>query len=243
MKRVLSLLFLLCLYSPAWGAPTFDAQSESTMFDAISFSWTHAVGVGCANSIVHVAVSHYDANNATLASVTVGGVAATQISTIAGGSGAERITTFRRVGAGTGNKTVEATFTGANSIAIGTARSYCDVDQTTPLGTAATDSSDGTVPAPTVNVTSATGELVIDSTLVLSTPSTATVGAGQTQRSNLTDFADSNFRQVESDEAGAAPNVTMSWGLEAAHPWLTIGVSLKPVGAAAAPRQRVVVVE
>jgi hypothetical protein len=230
MKRfILALLFWLCLAGPSWGAPTFDAQSQETMFDATSFSWTHTIGGACTNNIVVVAVAHYDANATTLMGVTVNGAAAAQIATIAPGGGSERLTTFEKEGASSG--TVEVIFSGSNGFGIGTARSYCGVDQTTPLGTAVTNSSEDSTTV-TVNVSSAASEMVIDAALVIGLPVTATVGAGQTQRSNLTDLNGDFFRLVESDEAGAA-SVTMSWGLDAGHGWLTIGVPLKEASAGA----------
>jgi hypothetical protein len=237
MKRfLLSLLTWLCLSTSAWAVPTFDVQSSATVFDALSFSWTHTIGGACSSNIVIVSIGFSNETVSTLSGVTVNGAAATQIDTISStGSGEETLTTFYKVGATSG--LVEATFTGSNVFGIGTARSYCTVHQGTPLGTPAKDNNDGTIPAPTVNVVSAAGELVIDSTLIISLPTTATAGSGQTERSNLTDLTEAIFRMVESDEAGAA-SVTMNWTLEAAHAWLTIGVSLKPAAASATTTRR-----
>lgn len=237
MKRLV-VLFWLCLPGISWGAITFDAQSESTMFDAISFSWTHAVGAGCTNNIVIVSISHYNANFTTLTDVTIGGVSAgVSVATL---GGAETLTMFRRVGAGTGNKTIQVNFSGANAIAIGTARSYCG-GQALALGTPVTNSSDNAFTV-TVDVPSAPGELVIDSALILmEVADTATEGAGQTLRSSLMDLTQSNFRLVESDEAGAAPNVTMSWSLSINRSYYTIGAPLRETGTTS--RRRIIVIQ
>jgi hypothetical protein len=233
VKRFLTLLIWFHLSGVAWGAITFDAQEDSTMFDALSFSWTHTIGV-CSNNIVIVTIAHYDATGTTLSGVTVNGAAMSEITSLT--LGVDELTIFYKTGASTG--LVEATFTGSNGFAVGSSRSYCGVSQATPLGTAATGNDTGTTI--TVDVTSAVNEWVIDAALAISLPVTATVGAGQTERTNVTDLTESEFRLVESDQAGAA-SVTMSWTLGDSHTYLTIGVPLKPATAAVGGRRTIVI--
>lgn len=238
---LLTLIIWLGPLGHLWAAPpVFDAQSNETMFDATSMGWDLVVGGGCANNIVIVSVGHYNATATTLTGVTVGGSAATQIATQADteSSSENRLTTFYRKGVGTGTKAIAVTFSGNNGVAVGSARSYCDVDQTTPLGTAASNHTNSSTA--TVDVTSTTGELVVDSSLIISLPTTATVGGGQTQQANFTDLTEANFRLVESDEAGANPT-TMSWSLSEARYFISIGVPLKPVSAASGSRRVIIV--
>ena len=133
--------------------------------------------------------------------------------------------------------------TGANNVVItaaatqgsiaGGAESVNGADQTTGWGTAATAEADNST-APTVTVTSATGELVVDNVAGgdLISQQTATAGAGQTERWDSTGV-DSNGFAIGSTEAGAA-SVVMSWTLNNAIDWASVGVSIKAAAAAAA---------
>ncbi len=100
---------------------------------------------------------------------------------------------------------------------------YTGVDQSTPLGTWAEASGSGSSPqTATVNISSASGEVVVD--VVRSDAAGATAGSGQTERNN-------QIAMGISDEAGAS-TTTMSWDLTRAQPieWVIGGISLKPVG-------------
>jgi hypothetical protein len=99
---------------------------------------------------------------------------------------------------------------------------FTAVDQTTPLGIFATDNNAGT-PA-TVNVSSATGELVFDTLAVNGSGANPAVGGGQTQRWNL---LNGGVWGAGSTEPGAA-SVTMSWTL-VSNEWVIGAVPIKPV--------------
>jgi hypothetical protein len=103
------------------------------------------------------------------------------------------------------------------------ASSYSGVNLVTPHGTTATNT--GTTTGPTVDVSSASGELVVDAVGVRDTTLTA---CGQTQRGNVNDGGP-NIAQGVAEAAGAG-SVTMSWTAGAATAWGIIGVSLKGAG-------------
>lgn len=94
----------------------------------------------------------------------------------------------------------------------------------------------GTTGAPTVNVSSAVGDLVIDCVTARNSNVDIAVGAGQTiaaavaQTTNAT--AANNVEGASSREAGAA-SVTMSWTVGATPPsWTIVGASFNPVATA-----------
>lgn len=224
--------------------PAFDAQSQASTFDATVLGWDHTVQGGCANNILYIAFGFYNANFTTLTSVTVEGSASgvEEVDTLVTGVGQERLYTYMKAGVGTGVKAIEIEVSGNNATLIGSARSYCDVDQTTPLGTPATNIDDDSFTV-SVDVPSATGELAIDSALVVSLPTTVSVGADQAERTNYADQPFENiFRLVESEQAGGA-SVPMTWDLDPNRSYLSIGVSLKAVSEAGATKGRVVVIE
>jgi len=100
---------------------------------------------------------------------------------------------------------------------------FTGVDQTTPLGTYAGNT--GNSNEASVNVSSASGELVFDTIFVYS-GSAATVGALQTQRWNETQ---NDAVGTGSTEPGAA-TVTMSWDFSGYDTWGICAVPIKPSG-------------
>ncbi|MFQ5918475.1 MAG: hypothetical protein ACE5I4_00345, partial [Thermoplasmata archaeon] len=121
----------------------------------------------------------------------------------------------------TGTNSVVITHSGANDV-VGGATSWTGVDQSTPFGPTAT--ADGTASPATVDVTSASNEVVLD-VVAVRNAATMTVGAGQTQRWNLgVGVMDGGG----SSEAGAA-TVAMSWTLTGTFEWAIGGASLRPV--------------
>ena len=119
--------------------------------------------------------------------------------------------------------------------------SYTDVDQTTPHGTQATNTGT-TDKLPTVDVTSAVGELVTDVCWHVNQAGDTTgitAGAGQTSRVEIDQVGGSSFESlIMSEEAGAA-TVTMSHTIAATASgvdWGILGIPLKPAGAVANTR-------
>jgi len=112
---------------------------------------------------------------------------------------------------------------GANADIALIATSWQDVHQTTPVSNSASNSGNSTNPS--VVVPSAAGELVLDAVNSDSDGSDPTVGAGQSEIADVDVTAD--FRFFASEQAGAAPNVTMDWTTVSA-PWASCGISLQP---------------
>ncbi|MFO0941658.1 MAG: LamG-like jellyroll fold domain-containing protein, partial [Pirellulales bacterium] len=120
--------------------------------------------------------------------------------------------------AGTANITVTL---GATTAIKAGAIAYDGVNQSASTGTYA--SASGTSTTASVNVTSATGDLVIDVTNWETNPSGYTIGAGQTQSWTVTN---ATSRAVSTTEAGAA-SVTMSSTVSASNQWEIGAVSIQ----------------
>jgi hypothetical protein len=205
-------------------AATYTATSVPIAFDAASFAsanatgltWAHTVGAAGANRILIVGIG-FDPRGATVTGVTYGGQPLTLIGGVSATS--SRVELWRIVAPLTGTNNVVVTGTGAKEKIAG-ATSWTGVHQTTPLGTAAFAT--GTSITPTVNVTSATGDVVVDTVMAVDTAS-LTVGAGQTQRWNV---ALGDYMGGGSSEPGAA-TTTMSWTLSGSFTWSIGAVPLK----------------
>lgn len=204
-------------------AAAHDATSSAEGVGVSSLTWSHTC-TGADRCLV-VGVSLYD-SAVVVSSVTYAGVAMTSV-----GSASRlnaKMHLWRLIAPATGANNIIVTLDAANDV-VGGAESATGVDQTTPLGTFA--SATGSSTAPTVDVSAAADDLVVD-TLGADSGATATVGAGQTQRWNRSGAPIPIG--AGSTEPGAA-TVTMSWTLSAAGAWAIGCAALKAAAAAAPP--------
>jgi hypothetical protein len=175
------------------------------------------------NRLMLVGISgSYSSGSPVISGVTYNGVALSLV-----GSEAEsnfKIWIYKLVAPATGTHDVVVSFsTLPDQGCVVGVETFTGVDQTTPLGTFASASAN-TGDTPTVDVSSATGELVFD-TLWSYSGYTATVGAGQTQQWNTT--CAPYTRGSGSTEAGAS-TVTMSWTISNSYHWAIGAVPIKP---------------
>jgi len=127
----------------------------------------------------------------------------------------------------TGTKSIKITY-GASVVCTSGSSSYSGVDQTTPFNAASPQGATNTTGTITVAVTSATGELVVDSVFdpEFSVADTLVPSGSQTTIYNITNGG--NNAGGASDQPGAA-SVTMSWtGVTGSGDWDTVGVSMVP---------------
>ena len=166
-------------------------------------------------------------NTGDITGVTFNGVAMTELQQL--NKAASTMTTwlFGLAGPTTGNVVITGDTSLAAEVVVST---YTGVAQTGSTGTIATATGDSDTPS--VAVTSATDELVVD-VVGWNAGGDGTAGAGQTKRSEGVAGNGISMDLATSDEAGAT-TTTMSWTIPAGGGWLTIGVPLKPVAAATA---------
>mgnify|MGYP000884944936 FL=1 len=229
-------LFACLLVAPnVWAAISWDANSNSgAVTNSQNPSHSHTRGAVCANPVAVIRVTSQDSTPGTLSSVTYGGSGATILSGTTHKRADPSGTTVSRSiwiykNPPSGPSTVQANFSEVMNTSIISVSTYCGVDQTTTVGTAA--EAENASGAASVTVSSASGELVVD-VVVVDTGSDAslTVDASQTERANVNSA--SNHRHGGSEEAGAA-SVVMSWALGGTRYWGSTGVALKPATATA----------
>jgi hypothetical protein len=152
-----------------------DTTSDSGAQASVStFSWTHIVGNGLANSILIVAVGASDAanaNNTNVSSVTYGGVALTRgphITESGAGNGAE---IWYLIAPAAGSASIQVTLVGSCATSHAAGVSLSGVNQTTP-----TDGSNTTNAGQSLSIaTTVDGDWIFDA---------AAVGTGNTGRIN-----------------------------------------------------------
>jgi len=215
--------------------PVFSAASEGNTGSTAVGSLTvpHTVGAAGTNRILVVGVNIFSDSPPlpTVSTMTYAGQSMTFLAAQEDGVAPSRIRTEMWY--------IKAPATGANSIAItfsasvravAGGMSYTNVHQTTPFGTPAT--AGGLSDAPSVTVSSAAGELVVDTVGRRQSSSgtqTLTAGGGQTERYNDKSGTnnDNNVLGAGSEEAGAA-SVTMSWTANSDWKWAIVAAPLKP---------------
>jgi hypothetical protein len=109
--------------------------------------------------------------------------------------------------------------------------SYTGVDQTTPHGTQASATGSATDPTATVDVTSASGELVVDVAAgqAFLGGIGMTAGASQVARVEIDDVGAAGVECFGMSEEAGAATVTMSWAMVGTTmDWGIIGIPLKP---------------
>ena len=160
-------------------------------------------------AVVHVHTYHSATHSVT--GITWGGVAMTKLAHIGGAAFQKRCEIWYLVAPADGTATVTVTYAGVSYLTAVTAAFYTGVHQSAPWGTAV--GAVGNAAAPSVVVSSATDELVIDSVVYDLNPvnGTASEGPGQTARWEHSPGSQS-IRNRGSTEPGAA-SVTMSWTL------------------------------
>ena len=210
----------------------FDAASTAQFDGVSSFSFTHTPVGTPTTATVEVGIRSDGITDFTVLSMTYGGVAMAFVRrdfTNLVQSSEVWLINNPLAGARTVAVTLSAAAEGASiaTTATGTATSGQPANHAGATG-------DST--APTVNVTSATGRLVLGfvQSERTNTDAQITPGAGQTQRASVSGPTLDRPRMELTDEAGAA-TVTTSWTLASAQGWAAQGVDLsEPVAAAEA---------
>ena len=200
------------------------ATSPGITVDAVStkvantgpITQAHTTGTE-SNRLMLVGISQ---KNKLVTSVTYGGTPLTLVGENITNTSA-RISIYRLINPPSGTANVVVNFSAnPDKGAVVSITTFNNVDQTTPLGTFA--SAQGNSSSQTVNVSSATGELVYD--VVAKRSQSLTVGAGQTQRWNL--YSGWEMYGGGSTEPGAA-TTTMSWTAGSEN-WAIGAVPIKP---------------
>ena len=208
-------------------AIAFDAvtRGEGSSVSSISFSHTTtgsdtvAIGLVAYRKNVNTFVDAVEYNSVAFTAVPSGGT---------NNGGVFYIAAYYLVAPTTGANTFEVTFGGNAPTDAGVAiLTFTGVDQSVPLGTA--NVADGDSTTPSVVVSSATDDLVVDG-LCIEHAGTLSVGGGQTSRFN--EIAAAGFIKHSASTEPGATSVTMSWSDTIGGNWALVGVPLKPLAAA-----------
>lgn len=223
-----SALWALVEYIPSVGIQ-FDAASNSGYQAASSsYSWSHTCTGSDRYLVVGVAMLSLAQ---TVSSITYNSVNLTLLGTKSSISGAARVELWGLVAPATGSNTIAVTLSGSIASAAD-ATSLTGVHQTSPTeGFNSAQATNVGAADATVDVTTvADNDWAID---IVATDDTAiTVGAGQTQRGNVTGVGGSGAMSTEGPKTPAG-TVTMSWtDVGALATWAIGAIGIRPTAAA-----------
>lgn len=242
MKILASSLLLVCLAARAdlddlefleklkapsggGGAVTFVVASTPTRATGSQTTATNSITIGSTMSggYIVLGMGWYRQDDSPVSGVTFNGSAMTFLAITNDVSNAGAIMYGRAVGSlAAGTYEAIVTFGGVAALEWSLGLTAVNgANQSSQSGTPAMMTSGGTT-TPSVNVTSAVNELVIDT---LMTYNGATHTGDQTE--NWDAGASANTTSASSREAGAA-SVTMSWVLSGSQPATLIGFPIKP---------------
>jgi hypothetical protein len=211
-------------------AIAFDAANSASGSSISSLTYALTVGAAGANRFLFVGVSNDSGTLATVSTVTYAAAGLTQKWSFTFSSAGlnYRNSGYFMVAPATGGNNVVVTLSDADAELSSGAMAFTGVDQTTPLATQATAT--GTASPATVDVSSATDDVVVDN--VCTGFSSMVVGANQTSRWEQESIGRGTAGSG-STEAGAG-TVTMSWTLTAGfdNGWTIGAVPIKMSGAA-----------
>lgn len=197
--------FTITWHSPITAEPEAPVAAlhdgEANLTGRLPSSSTHTLSGKTTAGANRLGVLRFMSSHAPTSAPTWGGNAMTLVGTVP--RGAQTIRAYRIVDPPTTSSDIEIVLAGPVQIPY-IVSSYNGVDQTTPIGDV--QSAEGTGTTPTVDVSSAADNLVLDAMDVANVISS--VGAGQT--AEFLDTVGSVDRFGGSREAGAS-TVTMSW--------------------------------
>lgn len=207
---------------PAVSAGTVThVSSSSATGSGTSLEWSHTVASGTQRALI-VGISVYDSSLAYNAWTVHFGTQEMSLVKFQKNGDTLSTTMWVLVNPTVQTANIVATFAASVDGIVGGASNYTGVYQSEPLRNAT--SSIGSDTAPTVTVTSATNDVVVDN-LASAGAETTTEGASQTARWDTA--SGSTVTGSGSEEAGAA-SVVMSWTLGASQDWATCAASLRP---------------
>ena len=220
-------------------ALTIDGSSASgSVLSAASLTFAKTIAGSQRSLVVPVALT-WTTTSKNFTGVTCDGVAMTELLNVNFNSAQARVAIFGLVAPNTGTHDVVVSASASTNAIYGGAISFNGADQSAGAAAFGTpNNATGTSFSPSVNISSQSGEYVID--ILCGNDVSGTPGAGQTEIFDI--FQDIGMGGASFEVGGAT--VTMSWTLDSniAVPWVIAGISVKAAAGASgqAPRSMVV---
>lgn len=203
----------------------FDDVSSGEAGGVTELTFTSHTVAG-SNRFLVVSVQWSDTTNTrTVSTVTFGATSLTRLGGAANGTTGSDIWYVNNPAAE--SRTITVTMSQTTDRITAGAISFTNVNQTTQLGSIATNT--GSDDTPTVNTTTVTGDMVVDSAC-MAADTTQTAGASQTERYEQRGAGGGqNQTGAGSTEVATGTTTTMDWTFGSSAAWATCAVALKPI--------------
>lgn len=237
IKHVALLISAILCASPAWSAITLDNAASFGDGTAAANPQSSSVTIAADANLAIVCLAERDTNSsnftASTASVTVGGVAATQLTAVQTSDNLIRSVLFYKLAPATGSVTVQATpDTGSDLMAVGVL-TFKGVAQSGTFNTAATNSSTGSANADVDGLASSVGELAVLCGATRLSTTTASPDATTPVSTEQLDYVTTGgaifVRMFSYTEDGASSSINMRVDLAGSDRWAAAAVSLRPL--------------
>lgn len=199
-------------------------DSSSTLTNGTTLSWSHAVGNG-SKRLLMVGVTVNSKNVYSITSATYAGQDLTLVGSRDDGANKVQVYLYQLLAPPVGTNNVSFTISAANRMAGG-AVSFNGVSQADPLGTFASGGGSGSTAS--VNVFSATNEVVFDIMGSTGDATSITTGPNQVLRWNRNTGTSSSDAIGGSSTKTGSNTVAMTWAMGGNKAWAIGAVPLRP---------------
>lgn len=224
--RVLGLLALIWLSIGGEGGAAIvkESQAQGRCDACTSLSVNHTVGSG-SDRLVTIDLQWFSGASSTIATVTVGGVSATNVGHASGSCAGYYcgVSSWRFVAPPSGLVAIAVTASAIANINL-ISTSYEGVDQAIPIGTAQTTS--GTSSAPSLTFSSTSSDVIAGTIAITHTGLTLSPANGATQIA--ADFDTDGFIRGASSYMAGQPSVTYGWTYPTSQAFAMIAFPILP---------------
>jgi hypothetical protein len=225
------MVVLLCLWWVAgvWAQPAVGTGCSSALHTVLQASFSCTASGN--DRLVLIGVSLYPGTD-TVTAIAYGAGTPTQVTQVTHSSSGVRLELYRLIAPETGAQTVQVDYSGYQDTSVAVVP-LTGAHQTTPLSASAT--AQGTSTTPSVNISSAATQRVVDfSVMFFVGVFPWTPGGGQTE---ILDFGDDNVGQssTATSKLGAGTTTMTETFSSTGSDWLQWATSVAPAAAPATP--------
>ncbi len=214
--------------SSSYNTITYDSENSIALTSpASSMSWQHTTGNGNSRLlIVTVDIFNSGGSPKTISSITYGGVALTQSTTVQYTTNPQILSyLYYLVNPSSGSKTIAVSFSGTTT-AIGGSITYANVDQTNPLQTASVNKGSSQSQSATLTASGTNNKILFGHMSAYRTSNDYTVTDQQTTRWSTT--GGSYFKGYGSEKTVTSGSVSMTWSTSKTASWTAIAAVVQP---------------
>ena len=214
--------------SSSYNTIAYDSSSSAPLTSqANSMSWQHTTGNGNSRLLlVTVDIFNSGGSPKTISSITYGGVALTQSTTVSYTTNPQILSyLYYLVNPSSGSKTIAVSFSGTTT-AIGGSISYANVDQTNPLQITSVNKASSQSQSVTLTASGTNNKILFGHMSSYRTSNDYSVTDQQTTRWSTS--GGSYFKGYGSEKTVTSGSVSMTWSTSKTASWTAVAAIIQP---------------